>query len=177
MALEAMVQFVVIANNHGVTDLRGVVADSRSSWSEDALELDYVTGFSSSGVSSQGGSLQCAFGAIRDFINDPADDWNRWQNVIQSSTIDGPANASDWGWVFEVGYDWWQDASYLPLMQEAPYGISPDHGYTLCYSTLLFRPWASTAPAPAPAPASPAPAPFFGGGGGGIGSNHPVQAN
>jgi hypothetical protein len=174
MALEAMVQFVVIANNHGVTDLEGVVADSRSSWSEDALELSYCANFGSSGVSSQGGSLQCAFGAIRDFVNDPTS-WNRWQNVIQSNTIDGPANPSDWGWVFEVGFSWWQDGSYQPLMQEAPYGLQPDRSYTLSYATLLFRPFGvSAAPAPAPAPAPVAPPAF--GGGGSWRSGQPVQA-
>jgi hypothetical protein len=138
MALEAMVQFVVIANNHGVTDLRDVVADARKTDSWDDLELHFVTSFRSSGVASHGGNLENGLDALRDFIGDHTS-WNRWQNVIQSSTIDGPASPSDWGWIFEAASAWWQDPSLLPLMQSAPYGLQADRAYTLEYATLVFR--------------------------------------
>lgn len=187
MALEAMVQFVTIARNHGVNDLRDVVADSRKSNSVDSYELSYVTGFHSSGVASAGGTLHAAFDALRDFVNDK-NSWNRWRNTINKDMkdVNGPADASDWGWFFEVGYAWFQDPSYLALMQKGPYGLQPERAYTLSHATLLFRPFGGAASAPAPgapgtggvgaapggttsaaAPAAPAPAPkkkktFFG---------------
>jgi hypothetical protein len=138
MTLEAMVQFVVIANNHGVTDLRDVTGDKRKSWSEDALELDYVTGFGHSGVASAGGTLHDAFDALRDFVNDPTS-WNRWQHVIDNTNVNGPANAADWGWIFEIGYAWFGDVSYLALTSSAPYGLSSERAYTLVDATLLFH--------------------------------------
>lgn len=138
MALEAMVQFVTIAERHGVNDLRDVVADPRKSTSLDAFELSIVAKFRHTGVASGGGTLHAACDALRDFVNDHHA-WDRWQHVINASTLNGPADSSDWGWFFEVGYAWWGDPSYLSLMQKAPYGVSPEHGYTLGFATLLYR--------------------------------------
>jgi hypothetical protein len=140
MALEAMVQFVVIAANHGVTDLRDVVANSRKSTSVDTFELEWVTHFHHSGVASGGGTLHAAFDALRDFVNDPHA-WDRWSNTIRANPIDGPADPSDWGWVFEVGFAWFGDGSYAALMQHAPYGVDSTRAYTLLDATLLFRPF------------------------------------
>jgi hypothetical protein len=153
MALEAMVQFCVIAENHGVPGLQNVVAGAQNPTGLAALELDYVTGFRSSGVSTQGGTLQEGIATLIDFVNDPAS-WNQWQNVIQSATIDGPTEPSDWGWILEIPYSWWQDPSYLPLMQEAPYDLQPIRAYTLHYATLLFRAFPGGSSVTAPAPAS-----------------------
>ncbi len=139
MALEAMVQFVTIAKNHGV-NLRDVVCDKRKSTSTDSFLLSWVTGFHSSGVASAGGTLRATFGALRDFVNDKSA-WNRWRNTINKDMkdVNGPADASDWGWVFEVGYAWFSDPSFLALMQKAPYGLQPERAYTLSHATLLFR--------------------------------------
>jgi hypothetical protein len=142
MALEAMVQFVVIADNHGVHDLRDAACDRRGSNSTEAFELEYITGFfHHSGVASGGGRLRDAFDAIRNFVNDPTS-WNRWHNVTQTYSIDGPAGPQDWGWVYEVAQSWWQDGSYAPLVQAAPYGLdaTSPRAYTLYDATLIFRP-------------------------------------
>ncbi|MEZ0230893.1 MAG: alginate lyase family protein [Planctomycetota bacterium] len=177
MALEGMVQFVTIAKNHGVNDLRDLVGAKRKSTSTDSFLLSWVTGFHSSGVASAGGNLRAAFGAIRDFANDK-NAWNRWRNTINKDMkdVNGPADASDWGWVFEVGYAWFQDPSYLALMQKAPYGLQPERTYTLSYATLLFRPFAGAASSPAPAAPAPTPVPslapgFFSRGGATVNPN------
>lgn len=139
MALEAMVQFVTIAANHGVTDLEDVQADGRD-W-DDSLALDYVTHFHSSHVSSHGGTLRNAFDSLRDFLNDPAAWTSRFQPTIRSATVDGPAAATDWGWVFEVANAWWYEPSYQPFLAGAPYGTDSTRAYTLEFSTLLYRPF------------------------------------
>jgi hypothetical protein len=139
MALEAKVQFDVIAKNHGVPGLETIVAGARSPATLDSIELEIQTGFKSSGVASAGGTLENALDSLRDFVNGGAPSWSNWQNTIQSSVIDGPANPSDWGWLFEAGYAFFQDPTYLPLMQSAPYGLQPDRVYTLGYATLVFH--------------------------------------
>ena len=138
MALEAMVQFVAIANNHGVTDLRDVVADARDS--EDAFLLDEVTHLKHSGVASAGGTLLDAFNSLQQFLTDPAAWTARFQNVIGSPTANGPVSPSDWGWIFEVGNAWFPTQSFGSFLQDAPYGLLPARAYTLSYATLLFRP-------------------------------------
>jgi hypothetical protein len=161
MALEAMVQFVVIADNHGVHDLRDVVADKRKSTGTDSFQLSAVTHLHSSGVASAGGNLRAAFDSLRDFLNDPRA-WDRFQNVIRSGAIDHPANAADWGWIFEVGSAWFRDPSYAAFLQAAPFGLDAPRVYTLGYATLLFRPFLGAAPTSA-APVAPVTAPARGG--------------
>jgi hypothetical protein len=138
MALEAMVQFVHIAENHGYVGLRGLVAGDRKT--AEMLVLKARTLFKSTGIPADGGNLMAAFGSIREFIVNPNGWVNRYKNVIKKSSVNGPANRTDWGWIFEVAYAWTQDPSWLPFMTPEPYGLQPERAYTLTWATLLFRP-------------------------------------
>lgn len=138
MALEAMTRLAVISDNHGVHGLSSMVGGARRTDSKDDLELKWVTRLKHSGVASAGGSLRSAVDALRDFVNDPRA-WNRWSNVIRSGNVTGPADPSDWGWLFELAARLWNDPSYLALAKKAPYGIAPERAYTLAHATLLFR--------------------------------------
>ena len=150
MALEAMVQFVTIAEHHGVTDLRDLVAGARETDSPDDLMIatlvfanvlrsgSAVTG---TGVAKDGGTLLDAFNSLRDFMNANPAAGNNFQPVIGSPTVNGPpVSPSDWGWIFEVGNAWFPDQSFTSFLQEAPYGLTPVRAYTLSYATQLFRP-------------------------------------
>jgi hypothetical protein len=109
MALEGMVQAVHLAEAHGITDLRNL-------------------------ASKKGGTLEGALDFYTEYLRDPGT-WKRHTNAKQLNT---PENLSDWGYVFEIPYRWWQKGAYQPYMQKRPYGYCVERCYTLDFATLLF---------------------------------------
>ena len=109
MALEAMVQSVHIAEAHGMDDLRNL-------------------------SSRKGGTLETALDFYVGYLRNP-EDWRRHTNAKKLNT---PGDPSDWGYVFEIPYSWWEKREYRPYMQRRPYGYSVERCYTLDFATILF---------------------------------------
>jgi hypothetical protein len=109
MALEAMVQAVHIAEQHGYTDLR---------------ELR----------SKNGGTLGTAIDFYLQYLKDPTG----WTKYTNAKTLNTPKDIADWGFMLEVPYSWWHKDAYLPFMQKRPYGYGVERCYTLDFATLLF---------------------------------------
>jgi hypothetical protein len=109
MALEAMVQAVHIAEQHGYGDLRGL-------------------------RSKKGGTLEKAVGFYLKYLEDPV----AWAKNTNSATLNAPKDPSDWGYMLEVPYFWWHNDSYLPCMKKRPYCYAVERCYTLDFATLLF---------------------------------------
>ena len=121
MALEAMTQFVAVAENHGYMGLRGL--ESRA-----------------------GGNLRVAVDRLASFVEAPLTAWSDYQWLTRTAKINSPQEPGDWGYFFEIPYAWWGSPRYLTLMTKAPYGIHPERAYTLGAATLLFRPFKESAP-------------------------------
>jgi hypothetical protein len=109
MALEAMVQAVHIAEQHGYTNLRGL-------------------------RSRKGGTLEKAVDFYLQYLKDPV----AWAKNTNSATLNAPKDPSDWGYMLEVPYSWWHNENYGPYMQKRPYGYAVERCYTLDFATLLF---------------------------------------
>jgi hypothetical protein len=82
MALEAMIQTVVIAERHGYAGLR-----------------------------DHGGLLRSAVERLHRFVVDP-DSWRRYRWLTRTWPLNGPSAPSDWGWAFEAPAVWWGSARY-----------------------------------------------------------------
>lgn len=121
MALEGMMQTVLVAERHGDTSLRGLEAKGLFGKKGDG----HVT-------------IQRAVDHLRAFIDDPRA-WRRHRWLTWTSSINAPARPSEWGYLFELAQGWW-GPSYAPYTADAPYGLTPPRCYTLSYATLLFRP-------------------------------------
>jgi hypothetical protein len=111
MALEAMLQSVVIAERHGYTGLR----DTRS---------------------VAGATLKDAVSFYSDYLDDPGS----WARHTNAPNLNAPATLGRWGWLFEIPYRWWREERYRRYMHEEPYAFSPPRSYTSEFMTLLFRP-------------------------------------
>lgn len=138
MALEAKVQLVVIAERHGVTDLRDARHGRRSLASEVLLRVWIRKPFGSLPVPKDGGTLRDGLNLLRDFVALPSS-WDRFRPLHRTQALNGPSGPQEWGWLWEVAYSWWRDPRDLQLVG-GPYGLTPARAYTLSYATLVFRP-------------------------------------
>ncbi len=111
MALEAMLQSVLIAERHGYEGLRTM-------------------------RSAAGATLQDAVCFYTEYLDHPG----AWARHTNASTLNTPPTLGRWGWVFEIPYAWWRRDGYRRYMDEEPYGYSPSRSYTSEFMTLLFRP-------------------------------------
>ena len=109
MALEAMVQAVHIAEQHGYANLRGL-------------------------YSSKGGTLEKAVDFYLQYLENP----QAWARHTNATALNAPKDPSDWGYMLEVPFTWWRKDAYLPCMQKRPYGYAVERCYTLDFATLLF---------------------------------------
>lgn len=119
MNLEALVQAIWIAENHGVLSLRGI-------------------------QSILGGDIKSA---CRDFIElllDPIKWHSKYRVVIRSEQIRTPDYPSDWAWVFEIPINWFLEDEGLTrtmknIIGDRIYSKYPPRSYTMQFATLLFR--------------------------------------
>ena len=119
MNLEALLQGIWIAENHGVDNLRGI-------------------------SSIFGGNIELACKNFIDFLIDPAKWHPRYRFIILSKEIRFPGHPSDWAWIFEIPLNWFSDKKELEKeMQDTIgdriYGKYPPESYTMQFSTLIFR--------------------------------------
>lgn len=119
MNLEALVQGIWIAENHGVDNLRGISSIFR-------------------------GNIELACKNFIDFLTDPANWHLRYRFIILSKEIRLPEHPSDWAWVFEIPLNWLQNKKELKkqmqdIINGRIYGKYPPRSYTMQFSTLIFR--------------------------------------
>ncbi|MBC7319572.1 alginate lyase family protein [bacterium] len=119
MNLEALVQAIWIAENHGVFGLRET-------------------------YSIFGGNIKSACSNFLEFLLDPERWHSRYSFAIRSEQIKIPDYPSDWAWVFEIPLNWFYgDREITGLMKNIIgsriYGKVPPRSYTMQFATLLFR--------------------------------------
>ncbi len=119
MNLEALVQSIWIAENHGVYSLR---------------ELSSIFG----------GNIELACKHFIDFLINPTRWHSKYRFIIQSKEIRLPDYPSDWAWVFEIPLNWFCKEKELVnqmqnLIDNRVYGKCPPRSYTMQFSTLIFR--------------------------------------
>jgi hypothetical protein len=133
MALEGMVQFIHIAERHGYTDLRDMVAMSPTA----DPASDSIAPVRRLPKGDGHVIIRRAIDHLLAFVDDP-DSWSKHRLLTMTDQINRPTSRSQWGYLFEVPRAWWGQA-YAPYTEDAPYGLAPPRCYTLSYSTLYFR--------------------------------------
>ncbi|MGC8717891.1 MAG: alginate lyase family protein [bacterium] len=119
MNLEALVQGIWIAENHGVSILQET-------------------------HSILGGNIRMACKNFKDFLLNPFNWHSRYKLIILSKEIKYPGSSSDWAWVFEIPLNWYPDDSELnqqvkSIIGDRIYGKYPFESYTMQFATLLFH--------------------------------------
>lgn len=119
MNLEALVQCIWIAENHGVYNLKET-------------------------SSLLGGNMELACKNFIDFLIDPVKWHSKYRFIIQSKEIRLPDYPSDWAWVFEITLNWsFKERGLIKQIQniigDRVYGKYPPRSYTMQFATLIFR--------------------------------------